>query len=81
MRKAYYNLTVTGLSVAVALVVGGIELVGALVEHLGIRTGVLAAIGRVDLSQVGYVIVAIFVATWLLSAALWRLGRIEERWS
>ena len=80
VRKVYYNLTVTGLSVAVALVVGTIELVSILTEKLGITTGVLAAVGGLDLNHVGYAIVGLFVATWLVAATVWRLGRIEDRW-
>ena len=69
VRKIYYNLTVTALSVAVALIVGGLEIVGLL-------TGI-----EVDLEYVGYGIVLLFVLTWVLSVTVWKLGRIDERWS
>jgi high-affinity nickel-transport protein len=80
VRKVYYNLTITGLSVAVALIIGTIELVSILTDKLGIRTGPLAAIGGLDLNYVGFVIVGLFVLTWLAALLVWRFGRIEEKW-
>ncbi len=81
VRKVYYNITVTALSVAVALIIGVVELVGLLADKVGIESGPLAALGSIDLEYVGYGIVALFVVTWALSVAIWKLGRIEERWS
>jgi high-affinity nickel-transport protein len=69
VRKLFYNITVTGLSVVVALVIGSIELLG-----------VLDVIGDVDLNVVGYLVVGLFVLTWALALGVWRYGRIEERW-
>jgi nickel/cobalt transporter (NiCoT) family protein len=70
VRKVFYNLAVTGLSVAVALAIGGIELLG-----------VLGPLSGVDLNLVGYAIAGLFVVTWLIALAVWRFGRIEERWT
>lgn len=81
VRKVYYNLTITGLSVVVALVVGGIEIIGLLGDKLGIADGPIAWISGISLDHVGYAIVGIFVATWVISLAVWRFGHIEERWS
>ncbi|WP_311202398.1 HoxN/HupN/NixA family nickel/cobalt transporter, partial [Micromonospora chalcea] len=80
VRKVYYNLIITGLSVAVALIIGTIELVSILTDKLGIRRGPLAAIGHVDLNNVGFVIVGLFIAAWVVALAVWRLARIEQRW-
>jgi high-affinity nickel-transport protein len=80
VRKIYYNITVTALSVAVALLIGGIELISILTQKLNITTGLLATIGSVDLNMVGYWIVGLFVVTWVVAYAVWRLGRIEQRW-
>jgi high-affinity nickel-transport protein len=80
VRKIYYNITITALSVAVALLIGGIELISILTDRLDITTGMLATIGSVDLNTVGYWIVALFVATWAVAVAVWRFGRIEQRW-
>jgi high-affinity nickel-transport protein len=81
VRKVYYNITVTGLSVAVALVIGAIELTSIVTEKLGIESGPLAAIGRLDLNYVGFGIVALFVVTWVVALGVWRVARIEERWT
>jgi nickel/cobalt transporter (NiCoT) family protein len=81
VRKVYYNITITALSVAVAAIIGAIELMGLLAEKLGVSEGPLAAIGGLDLNYVGYGIVGLFVFTWIVALAVWRLGRIEDRWS
>jgi high-affinity nickel-transport protein len=81
VRKVYYNLTITGLSVAVALIIGTIELVSVLTDRLHITSGPFASIANLDLNYVGYAIVGLFVATWAVALAVWRFGRIEERWS
>lgn len=81
VRKVYYNLTVTVLSVIVALVIGVIVLAGLLVERLGITTGPLAFIGSADLEFVGFAIVGLFVLSWIVALGIWRFGRIEERWA
>jgi nickel/cobalt transporter (NiCoT) family protein len=70
VRKVYYNITVTLLSVAVALGVGGLEL---------LQVAVHAA--WLDLNTVGYAVAGLFVATWAGSAVVWKTRRIEERWS
>ena len=81
VRKVYYNITITGLSVAVALVIGTIELVSILADQLGITSGPLAAVAGLDLNHVGYAIVGLFVATWVVALAVWRFAGIEEKWS
>jgi nickel/cobalt transporter (NiCoT) family protein len=81
VRKVYYNLTITAISVAVALVVGTIELVGVLADQAGIEHGPLAAVAGIPLDRAGYVIVGLFVVAWVGALAIWRYGHIEERWS
>ena len=81
VRKIFYNLTITSISVAVALIIGTIELIGVLADRLKIDSGPLAAIASINLDYVGYGIVALFVISWLAALAVWRFGRIEERWS
>jgi nickel/cobalt transporter (NiCoT) family protein len=73
VRKAYYNLTVTSLSVAVALGIGTVELLQVLAPW--------PWLDAVDFGTLGYAIVALFVLTWAASIAVWKLGRVEERWS
>jgi high-affinity nickel-transport protein len=81
VRKVYYNITVTALSVAVALIIGSIELISILTEKTGITSGPLAAIANVNLDLVGYAIVALFVITWVVAVMVWKYGRIEEKWT
>ncbi len=81
VRKIYYNIVITGLSVGVALVIGVIEIVSILTAKLGITDGPLAVIGGVDLNNVGFVIVGIFVLTWVVAVAVWHLGDVEAKWS
>jgi high-affinity nickel-transport protein len=80
VRKVYYNLTITALSVAVALSIGVVELASVLADRLGLTTGPVAAVGGISLDHVGYAIVALFVVAWAVSAGIWRFGRVEERW-
>ena len=81
VRKVFYNLTITSISVAVALVIGTIELVGVAADEWNIDQGPLAAIASVPLDYAGYAIVALFVAAWAVAITVWKVGRIEERWS
>jgi high-affinity nickel-transport protein len=81
VRKVYYNITITGLSVAVALLVGTAELLSILADKLGLTGGVWDWIANLDLNKIGYAIVAIFVVVWGTALAVWKFGRIEERWT
>jgi high-affinity nickel-transport protein len=81
VRKVFYNLTITTISVVVALVIGTIELVGVLADRFSIDHGVVGAIANINLDYAGYAIVGLFVVCWAVAISVWRLGRIEERWS
>jgi high-affinity nickel-transport protein len=81
IRKVYYNITVTGLSVAVALLVGTVELLQVVVSKLGLDDGVWGVVSRLDFGLLGYAIVGLFVATWVVSLLVWKTRRIEERWN
>ena len=81
VRKVFYNITITALSVAVALMIGVVELLAVLAEKLVAVGGVWDVVAAVDLNYVGYAIAALFVVTWGVALAVWRFGRIEERWT
>jgi high-affinity nickel-transport protein len=81
VRKVFYNVVITGLSVAIALVVGTIELGGLLAQHLDLSGGFWSWLESIDINILGLVIVVMFVATWAIALLVWRWGRIEERWS
>ena len=81
VRKVYYNLTITGLSVAVALLIGTVELLGLVADKAGLHGAFWDWVGGLDLNIVGYVIVGLFFATWAIALAVWKFGNIEEKWS
>jgi len=81
VRKVFYNLTITCLSVVVALVIGTIELTSVLADKLRLTGQPWAFVARLDLNYVGYAIAALFAITWIAAIAVWRLGRFEEKWS
>jgi high-affinity nickel-transport protein len=81
VRKVFYNITITGLSVAVALLIGTIELGGLIAQHLNLSGGFWNWFENIDINFLGFVIVGMFVATWAVALSVWRFGHIEERWS
>ncbi|HET6503900.1 MAG TPA: HoxN/HupN/NixA family nickel/cobalt transporter [Amycolatopsis sp.] len=81
VRKIFYNLTVTALSVLVALVIGLVELVSVLAVELHVRSGPLAVVANLDLNQLGFVLVGLFVVTFVIAVLVWRFGGIEEKYS
>jgi len=80
IRKLYYNLTITGVSVAVALLVGGIEALGLAADRFGLEGGVWTAVDTANqnFGMLGYAIVAIFVASWLVSFVVYRLRGYDK---
>ena len=81
VRKVFYNITITGLSVGVATVVGTIEIGGLVASELNLSGSFWSWFENIDINALGFVIVGMFVATWAIALSVWRLGRIEERWS
>jgi high-affinity nickel-transport protein len=81
IRKVFYNLTMTSLSVFVALFIGGMELMQALIRAFGLKGGVFNAIASFDLiGRAGYFIVAAFVLAWAAALLIYKARRIDERW-
>jgi nickel/cobalt transporter (NiCoT) family protein len=80
VRKVFYNLAITGLSVAVALVIGTIELAGLLAQKAGAHGRFWSWLEHININTLGFIIVGMFVATWAIAVSVWRFGRIEERW-
>ena len=82
LRKIYYNITTTGLSIFVAFVIGTIQLIGVLAEKTSIDNyQPFTLIAEIDLNRVGYFIVASFVGAWLLSVLIWKTGKYEAKYS
>ena len=79
-RKLYYNITVTALSVLVALLIGTIELAQVLSARLGWHAGFWSWLQQLDFATLGYAIVGMFAVSWLVALLIWRWRRIEQRW-
>jgi high-affinity nickel-transport protein len=80
LRKIYYNITITSLSVAIALLIGTVELLQVLSRELNLHGQFFNALAALDFESLGYAIVALFVVGWALSVLIWKFRRIEERW-
>lgn len=80
LRKVYYNLTVTAISVTAALLIGMIELSQALSKKIGLETGFWKWIQALDFGWLGYVLVLLFLLSWAISYGIWRFLKIEKRW-
>ncbi len=65
----------------VALVIGTIELGGLVTDRLGLRGAVAGWLQNFNMGTAGYLIVGLFAATWAIALVVWRVGRIEERWT
>ena len=80
VRKVYYNIIITGLSVSVAFFVGGLEIAQVFAGQLNLTGGFWDYANRFNLNSAGYFIVGSFVVVWAVGLALWRYGKIEQRW-
>jgi high-affinity nickel-transport protein len=81
VRKVFYNITITTMSVVVAVFIGGLELLQVLSGQLHLSGGFWNYTNDFDLNQAGFVIVGMFLVIWLAALTIWRIGHIEERWS
>jgi len=80
LRKIFYNLTTTSVSVIAALAIGTIELGQVLIKVLGLRGPTATFIAGLELGMLGYVIVGLFLVAWGVSVAVWKFGHVEERY-
>jgi len=80
LRKIFYNLTTTALSIAVALLIGSVELLQVIIGMLGLEGPLFDRIARLDFGALGYVIVGLFLLAWGGSMAWWKFGRFEQRY-
>src|SRR6266446_5437548 len=81
VRKVYYNLTITGLSVFVAFFIGTIELLGLIEQEYRLAGGFWTFMGNFDINKAGFVVVGVFVLTWAVALAVWHFGKIEQKWT
>ncbi len=80
LRKVYYNITITGLSVFVALFIGTVEVLGLVTSELDLKGWFWQLMAGFNINTAGFFIVGLFAVTWAVALAVWRLGRVEDRW-
>ncbi len=80
VRRIYFNIAVTPLSVAVAFLLGGIEITGVLSSELHLHGWFGDAMSRFNLNTAGYLVVGLFVIVWAIAIVVWRVGNVEARW-
>jgi high-affinity nickel-transport protein len=80
-RRAFYNLTVTAITVVASLTIAVIELAAVLADALDVGGGPLAALASIELADAGFALAAGFLVIWAAAVLIWRLARIEERWA
>ena len=80
VRKVYYNLVITGLSIAVAFLIGTIEIVGLLAQELNLHGAFWNFVANFDVNRAGFVIAGLFVLVWAAALAIWKLAKVEKQW-
>jgi high-affinity nickel-transport protein len=80
IRKIYYNLTITCLSVFIALFIGTIEILGLIGQETNQTGGFWGLVAKFNINRAGFIIVGVFVATWIVALAIWHFGDIENKW-
>lgn len=80
VRKVYYNLVVTGLSVAAAFLIGTVEILGILTSELHLHGLFWDFMANFDINKAGFTIAGLFLVVWAVAIAVWRFGRLESRW-
>src|SRR5580704_100689 len=78
MRKLYYNITITAMSIAVALLIGGVEMLQVIRQEANAQGAFWNAVQNIPLDNLGFYIVGIFLASWLISVVVYKVRRIDE---
>ncbi len=81
VRKVYYNLVITGLSIGAAFIIGTVEILGILTAEMHLSGPFWSAMANFNINIAGFCIAGLFVAVWAIALAYWRLGRVEARWT
>ena len=80
IRRIYYNLAITGLSVAICFFIGTIEVLGLVPQELHWKGGFWNVMANFNINTAGYVIVGMFIVSWVTAIVYWRVGNVEQRW-
>ena len=78
IRKLYYNLNITLISVLVALIIGTVEVLSIISDKAGLSGGIWDALGALDLNTIGFLIVGIFLLSWAVSTIIYKLKRYDD---
>ncbi len=81
VRKVYYNLVITGLSIGAAFIIGTIEILGVLTTEIHLRGGFWSLLANFNINVAGFCIAGLFVVVWAVAFAYWRWGNVEDRWN
>ena len=81
VRKVYYNLVITGLSIGAAFIIGTIEILGLLATEMHLPGAFWSLMAGFNINLAGFCIAGLFVLVWALALAYWRLGDVEARWA
>ena len=80
VRKVYYNMIITGLSIAAAFLIGTVEIFGLLSTEMRLHGPFWDFVAGFDINKAGFAIAGLFVVVWACALAIWRLANIESRW-
>ena len=80
VRKVYYNLVITGLSIAAAFIIGTIEIIGVLTSELHLHGWFWDTMANFDINKAGFIMVGLFLVIWVVAVAVWKYGNVEHRW-
>jgi nickel/cobalt transporter (NiCoT) family protein len=81
VRKVYYNLVITGLSIGAAFIVGTIEILGILTTEANLHGAFWDTMANFNINVAGFCIAGLFVLVWAVALIYWRLGNVEDRWT
>jgi high-affinity nickel-transport protein len=81
VRKVYYNLVITGLSIGAAFIIGTIEILGILTTEFHLSGGFWNVMANFNINVAGFCIAGLFVLVWAVALTYWRVGKVEDRWS
>jgi high-affinity nickel-transport protein len=81
VRKVYYNLVITGLSIGAAFIIGTVEILGVLTTETHLHGGFWSLMANFNINVAGFCIAALFVAVWAVALAYWHWGKVESKWS
>jgi high-affinity nickel-transport protein len=80
VRKVFYNITITGLSVFVAVFIGAVEVLGLLGQDGNLKGSFWSFMQNFNINTAGMVVVGVFVVTWVVALAIWHFGKVEQKW-